>query len=1470
MNVSKKLIKIFLLLFLFFASLTVGSSETKDIANRKADNSLFDTSYWAIRYTLGNNYEDIPYFIQRTTDGGYFFGGTSFDISAGYMALAIKIDGDLNIQWQKRLDNIYDSTFESGQQTNDGGYILSGDICINSSTCAALLTKLDSSGNIIWEKYYGGIGIFNYVEQTSDNGYIAHGEIDDSYGWRDAIVVKLASDGSIQWQTSIGGTDFEDPIKVKEVSNGYILIGTTGSYGGFGEMWVVKFDTSGNVLWQKIYAGPETHNEPENGYDLIELSDGNLILIGTTLSWNDQTSVWIIKTDSSGNIIWQERIISGDESGNPSIVKTSDGNYVIGTYAYHWATTYDDIWIVKMDSNGNIIWQREYGEDTGEQTQVIKTTIDGSFILAGKRLPSTKPRYEYLIMKLKDDGTSSTACSYIGDTSVIPIVTDGRVISVNETPVSTSFNAQSINYSFININFIEDRICSTCTEPTFNGVELVSDQDICLNTGIQITWQEPSSWGLGATSGSYDIYRYEDSTCVGTSTQVANNLPANLLSYSDTTTSTNTTYYYQVVACNNCNPSLCISGATNCSTGIEDKESINPIVANNTVADDDLCNATGVIISWALPTNWGDNDYGIGSRYIDVLRDGTPIATNLPSSTTTYLDTTGTNNTTYLYQVRFTNGCSLSTTTAGYNAADMVATDPSGLTNNTAADVSHCADTGVIISWFAPGDWGDNGYGTRIFEVLRDGNVIATVGAIQWTYTDTTGTNGVYYTYTVRYINGCNLSATTSPGESAADLIPSAPSSLINNTAADANACADTGVIISWAKDPTDWGDHEEGTRTYDVLRNGTPIATALAYGTTSYNDNTGTNGVSYTYTIRYNNGCNLSNTTAGAQATDFVPTTPSGLSNNTATDIDQCEDTGVRITWAQDPSDWGDNNTGTRTYDVLRNGTPIATGISYGTTTYTDNTGTNGISYTYTVRYNNGCSLSATTSPGAPATDLAASQPSGISNNTAADVNSCSDTGVIITWTKDPTNWNDNNIGTRTYDVLRDNTPIATGLAYGTTSFTDTTGTNDTMYNYKIRYNNGCNLSATTSPGANAKDQIGQPPIVNNNNTTVDVDKCADSGVLITWDANPTNWKDNDYNPSERTYDVLRDGIPIATSLAYGTTTYIDTSGVNGQTYIYTVRYNNSCGFSNTTAGASAADLLPSEPSGLVNNTADDLDLCADTGVRIAWTQDPSNWGDNDAGIRTYDILRDGTPIATGISYATTTYTDNTGTNGISYTYTVRYNNGCSLSATTSPGAQATDIIGTNPMNLNNNTAADADPCLSSGIIISWEADPNNNPNNWGDNDLGTRTYDILRNGTPIATGISYPNTSYLDTTAVPDSTYTYTVRYNNGCSLSSTTSPGAQSADLSDTIPCNDIGNRLFVSKSGSNVNISWSLYTGCADLANYNVYASIAYSTPFPSNWTTIGTPTSTSFTDPISSSYIAYKVLAKDLCGNLSND
>jgi hypothetical protein len=285
--------------------------------------------------------------------------------------------------------------------------------------------------------------------------------------------------------------------------------------------------------------------------------------------------------------------------------------------------------------------------------------------------------------------------------------------------------------------------------------------------------------------------------------------------------------------------------------------------------------------------------------------------------------------------------------------------------------------------------------------------------------------------------------------------------------------------------------------------------------------------------------------------------------------------------------------------------------------------------------------------------------------------------------------------------------------------------------------------------------------------------------------------------------------------------------------------------------------------PSTLTNNTAADVSGCADTGVTVTWTANPGSWGDNGIGTRTYSVLRGGAVLVASVAYGTTSYTDTTGVNGTSYNYQVRYNNGCSLTATTT-GVSAADNLPSAPSSLANNTAADVSACADTGVTITWSA----NPGSWGDNGTGTRTYSVLRGGAVLVASVAYGTTSYTDTTGANGTSYNYQIRYNNGCGQNATTT-GVSAADVVDTTPCGAVGSTLKITKSGSNASLAWTAVT-CGDLANYRVYGATTYNATFPSGWTLLGSPTGTSATNALNSTYKAYAVVTVDQCGNASGN
>jgi len=183
-------------------------------------------------------------------------------------------------------------------------------------------------------------------------------------------------------------------------------------------------------------------------------------------------------------------------------------------------------------------------------------------------------------------------------------------------------------------------------------------------------------------------------------------------------------------------------------------------------------------------------------------------------------------------------------------------------------------------------------------------------------------------------------------------------------------------------------------------------------------------------------------------------------------------------------------------------------------------------------------------------------------------------------------------------------------------------------------------------------------------------------------------------------------------------------------------------------------------------------------------------------------------------------------------------------------------------PATTDTITAVDksATECTATGVQVTWPQDPNGG---WNDDGFGPRSYTVLRDTTVVAT-VAYRTTTATDSGGTPNTTYTYTVRYTNGCGHTATTA-GVSAKDATDKTACADPA--LRVAKSGSDAALSWGAIS-CTDLSSYRVYGSATYGAAFPSGWTLLGSPTGTTATDLLGSAYLAYVVASVDACGNLS--
>ena len=331
-------------------------------------------------WAIGNNLQ--------TNDGGYLISGYTGSYGAGGLdGWLIKTDAIGNIEWNRTYGGPLEDVISDMIKSKEGGYLLSGyTMSFGAGSYDFWLVKVNETGAVQWSQTYGGTGSDQDYSlcQTSDGGYALIGNTNSSgAGNVDFWLIKTNSTGNMQWNKTYGGTGADTGIAViQNTDGGYAMAGRTTSYGAGGtDAWLIKTDATGNTLWNKTYGGTGT----ENANAMVQTTDGGYAFFSPTTSFavGGGQDAWLVKTDAIGNMQWNKTYGGAGNEFAVYMIQTKDGGYALTGAQNSFGAGGTDVFLIKTDASGNTMWNRTYGGINNDEAYSMIQTNDGGYMMVG-------------------------------------------------------------------------------------------------------------------------------------------------------------------------------------------------------------------------------------------------------------------------------------------------------------------------------------------------------------------------------------------------------------------------------------------------------------------------------------------------------------------------------------------------------------------------------------------------------------------------------------------------------------------------------------------------------------------------------------------------------------------------------------------------------------------------------------------------------------------------------------------------------------------------------------------------------------------------------------------------------------------------------------------------------------------------------------------------------------------------------
>ena len=332
----------------------------------------------------------------------------TMNVSTAQTHLSTKVDHNTltevppgNVIWAKTYGGAADDRAFYALTTDDGYLVVGSSRSIVANTTVGRVLKLNGIGDVIWNKtFLRGHGTELRYAINLTEGYLLIGNEFFASGQVSGYIARINNQGNLQWMKVISGGATGKLFSGIAVNDGFVVFGLSSkNIGGASLVWAVKLDVTGHIIWSRTY-GVSSDSAARSG---LLTKEGDYLVTGysDTLG-NGNYDFCLLKLNANGDIIWNTTYGGEGSQKAYSITKANGGYVVVGDIQLPNSAT--DAWVLKVDSAGNVLWNQSVGGKDADSAAYITTSMDGGYIVSGFTFSFGAGNRDFLVFKISDCG----------------------------------------------------------------------------------------------------------------------------------------------------------------------------------------------------------------------------------------------------------------------------------------------------------------------------------------------------------------------------------------------------------------------------------------------------------------------------------------------------------------------------------------------------------------------------------------------------------------------------------------------------------------------------------------------------------------------------------------------------------------------------------------------------------------------------------------------------------------------------------------------------------------------------------------------------------------------------------------------------------------------------------------------------------------------------------------------------------